>query len=95
MSYVSNDVILCDIIILDCIGLLGQQYDLASDLKKKWSPLLKIKKKLFVLRERLILTRYPQISGQNNSEAREPEGLVKIIYGIIASPLFKRAGNSN
>ena len=36
MSYVSNDVILCDIIILDCIGLLGQPYDLVSELKK-WS----------------------------------------------------------
>ena len=44
---------------------------------------------------RLILTRSPQISGQNKSEAREPEGLVKISYGIVASSLFKRAGNSN
>ena len=44
---------------------------------------------------RLILTRSPQISGQNKSEAREPEGLVKITYGIVASSLFKRAGNSN
>ena len=51
--------------------------------------LLKIKKK------RLILTRTPQISGQNKSEAREPEGLVKITYGFFASSLFKRAGNSN
>ena len=42
-----------------------------------------------------VLTRYPQISGQNKSEAREPEGLVKITYGIVASSLFKRAGNSN
>ena len=29
---------------------------------------------------RLILTRYPQIYDQNKSEAREPEGLVKITY---------------
>ena len=43
----------------------------------------------------LILTRSPQISGQNKSEAREVEGLVKITYGIVASSLFKRAGNSN
>ena len=41
---------------------------------------------------RLILTRSPQISGQNMSEAREPEGLVKITYGIVASSLFKIAG---
>ena len=38
----------------------------------------------------LILTRSPQISGQNKSEAREPEGLVKIYYGIVANSLFKR-----
>ena len=44
---------------------------------------------------RLILTRSPQISDQNKSVAREPEGLVKITYGIVASSLFKRAGNSN
>ena len=44
---------------------------------------------------RLILTKFPQISGQNKSEAREPEGLVKKIYGIVASSLLKRAGNSN
>ena len=44
---------------------------------------------------RLILTRSPQISSQNQSEAREPEELVKITYGIAASTLFKRAGNSN
>ena len=43
----------------------------------------------------LILTRSPKISDQNKSEAREPEGLVKITYGIVASSLFKRAGNSN
>ena len=44
---------------------------------------------------RLILTRSPQISGQNKSEARKLEGLVKITYGIaagIASSFFKRAG---
>ena len=44
---------------------------------------------------RLILTRSLQISGPYKSEAREPEGLVKITYGIVASFLFKRAGNSN
>ena len=44
---------------------------------------------------RLILTRSPQISGQNKSEAREPEGLVKITYVNVASSLCKRAGNSN
>ena len=44
---------------------------------------------------RIILTRPPQISGQNKSETREQEGLVKITYGIVASSLFKRAGNSN
>ena len=44
---------------------------------------------------RITLTRSPQISGQNKLEAREPEGLVKITYGIVASSLFKRAGNSN
>ena len=43
----------------------------------------------------LFLTRSPQISGQNMSEARVPEGLVKITYGIVASALFKRVGNSN
>ena len=43
----------------------------------------------------LILTKSPQISGQNKSEAREPEGLVKLTYGIVASSLFERAGNSN
>ena len=43
----------------------------------------------------LILTRSPQISDQNKSEAREPEGLIKITYDIVASSLFKRAGNSN
>ena len=43
----------------------------------------------------LILTISSQISGQNKSEAGEPEGLVKITYGIVASSLFKRAGNSN
>ena len=43
----------------------------------------------------LILTRSPQISGQNKSEAREPAGLVKIPYGFVTSSLFKRAGNSN
>ena len=43
----------------------------------------------------LILNRSPQISGQNKSEARELEGLVKITYGIVASSLFKKAGNSN
>ena len=45
----------------------------------------------------LNLTWSPQISGQNKSDAREPEGLVKITYGIVAlaSFLFKRAGNSN
>ena len=43
----------------------------------------------------LILTRSHQISDQNNSEAREPEGLVKITYGIVASSLFIREGNSN
>ena len=41
------------------------------------------------------MTRSPLISGKNKSEAREPEGLVKITYGIVASSLFKRAGNSN
>ena len=50
---------------------------------------------LFSVPPRLILTRSPQISGQNKSEAREPEGLVKITYGIVASSLFKRVGNSN
>ena len=30
-----------------------------------------------------------QISGQNKSEAREQEGLVKITYGIVASSLLK------
>ena len=44
---------------------------------------------------RLFLTRSHQISGQNMSEAREPEGLVKITDGIVASSFFKRAGNSN
>ena len=40
---------------------------------------------------RLTLTTSLQISGQNKSEAIEPEGLVKITYGIVASFLFKRA----
>ena len=43
----------------------------------------------------IILTRSSQISGQNKSKARKPEGVVKITYGIVASFLFKRAGNSN
>ena len=43
----------------------------------------------------LILTRSPQISGQNKSEAREPAGLVKITSDIVASSLFKKEGNSN
>ena len=56
----------------------------------------KFKKKLFVLCfPPLILTISSQISGQNKSEAGEPDGLVKITYGIVASSLFKRAGNSN
>ena len=59
----------------------------------------KLKKYIFALSllcsPQLILTRSPQISGQNRSEAREPEGLVKITYGIVTIPLFKRAGNSN
>ena len=38
---------------------------------------------------RLILTRSPQISGQNKSEAREPEGLVKITYGMMLAPFLK------
>ena len=43
----------------------------------------------------LILTRSPQISGQNKSEVREPEGMVKITYGVVASSPFKKVGNSN
>ena len=43
----------------------------------------------------LVLTRSPQKSGQYKSEAREPEGMVKITYGIVTSSFFKRAGNSN
>ena len=42
-----------------------------------------------------ILTRSPQISGQNKSEAREPEGLVIITCDFVTKSLFKRAGNSN
>ena len=41
------------------------------------------------------MTYFDQILGQNKSEARESEGLVKITYGIVTSSLFKRAGNSN
>ena len=37
---------------------------------------------------RLILTKPPEISGQKKSEAREPEGLVKIPYSIVTSSLF-------
>ena len=33
---------------------------------------------LFLCSQRLIFTRYPQIFGQNKSEAREPEGLVNL-----------------
>ena len=40
----------------------------------------------------LILTRSPQISRQNKSEASEPERLVKITYGIVASSLLKKSG---
>ena len=70
---------------------------LESDKKTNWPSTIAILfKKLFVLCfSRLILTRSAQISGQNNSDAREPEGVVKITYGIVASSLFKRAGNSN
>ena len=35
------------------------------------------------------MTYFDQISGQNKSEARELEGVVKITYGIVASSLFK------
>ena len=43
------------------------------------------------------MTYFQQISPNlwPKSEAREPEALVKITYGIVASYLFKRAGNSN
>ena len=43
----------------------------------------------------LTLTRSFKISDQNKSEAREPEGLVKVTFGIVASSLFKRVENSN
>ena len=39
------------------------------------------KREFFVLSQFSVLTRSPQISGQNKSEAREPEGMVKITYG--------------
>ena len=58
----------------------------------------KFKKRIicsFSVPQRLILTRSPQISDKNNSETRELKGLIKITYGIVASSLFKRAGNSN
>ena len=35
----------------------------------------------------LLMTRYPQISGQNKSETREPEGLIKITMSL--SPFLK------
>ena len=67
--------------------------------KNRWH-YSKFKKKLFVLSlfsvpHDLFWPDLPQIPGQNKSEAREPEGLVKITYGIVASSIFKRAGNSN
>ena len=43
----------------------------------------------------ITLRKLGPILSQNKSEAREPEGLVKITYGIVASSLFKTAGNSN
>ena len=48
------------------------------------------KREFFVLSQFSVLTRSPQISGQNKSEAREPEGMVKITYGIVASFLKER-----
>ena len=53
-----------------------------------------LKKKSFALCSLFSTNYFDQIS-PNKSEAREPEGLVKITYGIVASSLFKRAGNSN
>ena len=43
----------------------------------------------------LILTKSPQISGQNKSEACKPEELVKITNGFLRMEIFALAGNSN
>ena len=82
-----------------CQLILGENI---SKQNCSWLSLLKILKKKIMICSlsvlcslRLILTRSPQISGQNKSEAREPEGLVKKTYVIVASSRFKRAGNSN
>ena len=51
-----------------------------------------LKKVSFVL-SLFPMTYFDQISDQNKSEAREPEGLAKITFGIVTSFLFKRVGN--
>ena len=43
----------------------------------------------------LILTKSPQISGQNKSEACKPEELVKITNVFLRMEIFALAGNSN
>ena len=43
----------------------------------------------------LILTKSPQISGKNKSEACKPEELVKITNGFLRMKIFALAGNSN
>ena len=59
-----------------------------------------LKKELFVLS--LLSVPYdlfwpdlPKSLAKISQEAREPEGLVKITHGFVASSLFKRAGNLN
>ena len=72
------------------LALASLHYSLFKNFKKELFVL-----SLFSVPHDFFLTRSPQISGQNKSEAREPEGLVKMTYGIVAISLFKRAGNSN
>ena len=63
-----------------------------------FNPMFKIKKKNYMFSlcsPRLFLTRSLQISGQNKSEARELERLVKITYGFWRIEIFGLAGNSN
>ena len=56
----------------------------------------RIKSSLSVLcSPQIMLTRSPQISGQNKSGGQGPEGMVKITYGVWRMEVFGLAGNSN
>ena len=79
-------------------GAVMMHFDLPTNIFLKVA-LFKILKKIIcslsVLCSLFPMTYFGQRFGQNKSEARELEGLVKITYGFVASSPFKRAGNSN